>query len=237
MQEQQPRREAQRKPYVKIALAITAIVLFALAVRQLPIAEWMTAFQQYVRGLGVVGYLVYAIVYALCCIFLIPAGLLTLGAGALFGLLRGFVVVLAGAFAGSCAAFLLARGGLRHKAAERIASNPTFAALDRAIAREGAKIVFLVRLSPVFPFTYINYAFGLTGVTFRGYALATLIGILPGTFAFTYIGYAAATATTGGVTSGVKVALQVVGAIATLAVTIYVARLAQRAIARAGIEE
>jgi uncharacterized membrane protein YdjX (TVP38/TMEM64 family) len=224
-------------PYGQIALGVAFIATLIVLGRILPIGTWLNDFQQYVKSLGAIGYALYAIVYALCCVFFIPASVLTLGAGAIFGLFRGFIVVIIGAFIGACAAFLLARGALRRRVEAKVADNKTFAALDRAIAREGAKMVFLIRLSPVFPFTYINYAFGLTGVSFRGYALATAIGMLPGTFAFTYLGYAAATAATGGAGSNVRLAIQIVGAIATLAVTIFVARIARRAMARSGVEE
>ncbi len=89
--------------------------------------------------------------------------------------------------------------------------------------------MFLTRLSPIFPFTYINYAFGLTGVRAVTYTIATFLGIIPGTLAFVYIGFAAATAAAGE-TSRLKLGLQVAGAIATLAVSVFVARLAKKEI-------
>ena len=100
--------------------------------------------------------------------------------------------------------------------------------------------MFLVRLAPVFPFTYINYAFGLTGISASPYVLATFFGMIPGTFAFVYLGTAAAAAgaaaTTGDV-DATRTAIQVAGAIAALVATVFVARIATRAIRNAGVEE
>src|SRR5205823_10583594 len=101
--------------------------------------------------------------YAICVVFFVPASILTLGAGAIFGLVPGTLVVIAGATLGATLAFILARTVMRRRIEKMTEGNAKFAALDKAIAREGAKIVLLVRLSPLFPFTYINYAFGLTG--------------------------------------------------------------------------
>jgi uncharacterized membrane protein YdjX (TVP38/TMEM64 family) len=218
----------------RLFIVAVAAVALAAAIHFLPIRVWLTSFQQYVLSAGAIGYVIYALVYALCCVFLVPGSILTLGAGAIFGVARGAVVVVAGATLGAIASFFLARTILRSKVRSLTAKNPRFDALDRAIAREGGKIVFLIRLSPIFPFTYMNYAFGLTGVTAAAYSLATFLGIIPGTVAFVYLGYAAAGAATGG-NSTLRTILQIIGAIATLVVTIFVARLARNAIRRAGV--
>ena len=165
-----------------------------------------------------------------------PASVLTLGAGALYGLTIGVPVVLAGASLGATGAFLLARTGLRGRVQQMAERNPRFAALDRAIAREGARIVFLVRLAPIFPFTYVNYAFGLTGVGAAGYVAATVVGMIPGTVAYVYLGAAAgAAATPRGDLA--QTAVQVLGAVAALLVTVVIARVASKAIREAGVDE
>ena len=227
-----------RKPFpvVKLIVGLLVVAAIIVAFRVLPVADWLRAFQAYVRGIGPIGYVVYALVYALCCVLFVPASLLTLGAGAIFGLAAGTAVVVVGATLGATLSFLLARTVLRERIESMTAGNPKFRALDRAIAKEGGKIVLLVRLAPIFPFTYSNYAFGLTGIRTLPYALATLVGIIPGTFAFVYIGSAAATAAAGSV-SNVKLAVYIIGAVATLAVSIFVARVATKAIKKAGVEE
>lgn len=210
-------------------VAVVLLVIGAIvAVRFLPIAAWIEGLRTYARDAGVVGYLVFGAVYALACLVPSPAPTILTGvAGATFGVVRGTIVVVIGATIGAAIAFALARTAMRSRIEQRVHRSPRFAALDRAIARGGAKIVFLTRLSPIFPFTWINYAYGVTRVRAVAYIVATLLGIIPGTVAFVYIGAAAATAASG-TSSTVKIALQVVGAIATVAVAVIIARIAKR---------
>lgn len=197
--------------------------------------ELLRSFQGWVIGLGPLGWVLYALVYAVCCVLFVPASILTLGAGALYGLGTGTAVVLAGATLGATLSFLLAKSVLRKKIERMTAGNAKFQALDRAIGKEGAKIVFLVRLAPVFPFTYINYAFGLTGVKTMPYVVASFFGMIPGTFAYVYLGSAAAGAA--GEADTTKKIVQIAGAVVALVVTIFVARIATRAIKSAGVAE
>ncbi len=155
----------------------------------------MQQFIDYVRGLGALGYVVYTLGYAVIGLF-VPASVLTIGAGALFGVIGGTIVVVIGATLTATLAFLLARTVLRKRIEGWVARNPKFVAVDRAIAREGSKIVVLVRLAAVFPFLFVNYAFGLTGIRLVPYVVATFIGILPGAIAFVYLGAAGAAAAT-----------------------------------------
>ena len=198
--------------------------------------ELLHSFQGWVVGLGPLGWVLYALVYAVCCVLFVPASILTLGAGALYGLGTGTAVVLAGATLGATLSFLLAKSVLRKKIERMTAGNAKFQALDRAIGKEGAKIVFLVRLAPVFPFTYINYAFGLTGVKTLPYVVASFFGMIPGTFAYVYLGSAAAGAASGEADTTKKI-VQIAGAVVALVVTIFVARVATKAIRSAGIAE
>jgi uncharacterized membrane protein YdjX (TVP38/TMEM64 family) len=200
------------------------------------VQELLRSFQSWVTGLGPAGWVLYAVVYALCCVLFVPASILTLGAGALYGLGVGTLVVLAGATLGATLSFLLAKSVLRKWIERKTAGNAKFAALDRAIAKEGAKIVFLVRLSPIFPFTYINYAFGLTGVRTGPYVLASFLGMIPGTFAYVYLGAAARSAVSGEMDATRKF-LQIGGAVIALVVAIFVARVAAKAIRSAGVGE
>jgi uncharacterized membrane protein YdjX (TVP38/TMEM64 family) len=200
------------------------------------VQELLHSFQGWVIGLGPLGWVLYALVYAVCCVLFVPASILTLGAGALYGLGTGTAVVLAGATLGATLSFLLAKSVLRKKIERMTVGNAKFQALDRAIGKEGAKIVFLVRLAPVFPFTYINYAFGLTGVKTLPYVVASFFGMIPGTFAYVYLGSAAAGAASGEADTTKKI-VQIAGALVALVVTIFVARVATKAIRSAGIAE
>jgi len=217
----------------KIGLVLIAIAAIGIALRELPVAQWLTAFRAWVSGLGFAGYVLYALVYAACVVLFIPASILTLGAGATFGVIKGTIVVVIGATLGATGAFIVARTIARKRVEAMAAKDRRFRALDKAISTEGAKIVLLVRLAVVFPFTYSNYVFGLTGVRVLPYALATFVGIIPGSIAFVYIGAAAAAATAG----TVKIVVYVVGAILALIASAFVARIAVKAIHRAGIEE
>jgi uncharacterized membrane protein YdjX (TVP38/TMEM64 family) len=200
------------------------------------VQELLRSFQGWVIGLGPLGWVLYALVYAVCCVLFVPASILTLGAGALYGLGTGTAVVLAGATLGATLSFLLAKSVLRKRIERMTAGNAKFQALDRAISKEGARIVFLVRLAPVFPFTYINYAFGLTGVRTLPYVVASFFGMIPGTFAYVYLGSAAAGAASGEADTTKKI-VQIAGAVVALVVTIFVARVATRAIKSAGVAE
>ncbi len=201
----------------------------------LPIREWFAALQGQITNLGVIGPVVVAIAYTAMTVLLIPGSALTIGAGTLFGLSTGVAVVIVGANLGALCSFLLARTLMREKVAKWAKANPKFAALDRAIGQNGFKMVFLSRLSPVFPFTMLNYLLGLTTVRASSYVLANLLGMLPGTFLYVYIGATARDALEGGASGGtdtLQLALKIVGLLATLAVVIIVTRAARKAMAQ-----
>jgi uncharacterized membrane protein YdjX (TVP38/TMEM64 family) len=196
------------------------------------IADLLPRFAEWVSGLGWGGLLVFACAYVVATICFVPGSLLTLAAGALFGVVRGTAVVLVAASLGACAAFLIARHFARDRVARRVAKYPRFAAIDRAIGRDGGKVVVLLRLSPVFPFNLLNYALGLTSVRFRDYA-AACIAMLPGTLLYVYygrvIGDVAALAAGARANRGISYYLLLgVGLVATIAATALIARTAKR---------
>jgi uncharacterized membrane protein YdjX (TVP38/TMEM64 family) len=218
--------------WLKIFVLIVVLTALVFLVRALPVAEWLETFKNWVQGVGPIGYVLYILVYVVCCILVIPALALTLGAGAIFGFAGGAIVNLIGATLGATAAFLLARGVLRHRVERMTSGSAKFAALDRAITREGTKIMWLVRLSGFPPFTWVNYAFGLTGIHLTPFLVTTFFGIIPGTIAFTYAGAAGAAALSG---SGNRVLL-IVTAAGALLVSVFIARIATQAIRKAGVE-
>jgi uncharacterized membrane protein YdjX (TVP38/TMEM64 family) len=175
---------------------------------------------------------VFIVLYILGAILFVPGSILTIGAGVVFGLLRGAILVSIGATIGAIAAFLIGRYFARDWVRGQLEGNPKFAAIDNAVGREGWKIVLLTRLSPVFPFNLLNYAFGLTAVTLRDYALATWIGITPGTVLYVYIGSIGGNLATAGNShrTPAQWALNIVGLAATVAVAVYASRIASRAL-------
>ena len=231
-----PTAQGRGRGLARALAALAALLLLGrLAGGEIP------RFAAWVDGLGVWGPAVFIAGYAAAVVALAPASLLTLAAGAIFGVALGTLYVFVAASLGACLAFLVARHGARALVERRIAGDPRFAAIDRAIGREGRRIVFLLRLSPAFPFNLLNYALGLANVRFADYAVACL-GMLPGTLAYVYSGsllgdVAAAAGGAAPERSLVQQALLVAGLAATIAVTVIVTRIARRALAEATGEE
>lgn len=223
-------------PYLKVLAGVLLLAAFIAALRFLPVGVWIEQFQGWVKGLGPIGYVVYVLAYVVVCVTFLPASPLTIGAGAIFGFVEGTIVVIIGATLGATASFLLGRTIMRRKIEAMAANNAKFRALDRAIAREGGKIVFLIRLAPVFPFAYINFAFGLTGVRLLSYVVATFFGIIPVTLAFVYIADAATRTATVDM-STTRLIINIVGVVIAIVVTAFVTRIALRAVRKAGIED
>jgi len=217
--------------------ALALIALLALIAGGSQVRGLVLEFATWVRGLGAWGPLVFALGYAFAVAAFVPGSVLTLAAGALFGLRIGIVTVFAAATVGSTLAFLIARYLARPAVERRIARNARFAAVDRAIAERGGRIAFLLRLSPVFPFNALNYALGLTSISLRDYLLAAA-GMLPGTILYVYYGKLAGelAALAGGSDTprgGEYYAVLGLGLVATLAVTTWVTRIARGALREA----
>ncbi len=187
-------------------------------------------------ALGPLGYAAFVALYAVSTVALLPISVLSLGAGAAFGVKLGFLLVWAGASLGCCGSFVLGRHLLRHRVEERVEHWPKFAAIRRAVAKQGWRVVLLTRLSPAFPFGLINYAYGLTRVTFRDYALASIAGMIPGTLAIVYFGSLAGDAIRAETRARTPAewTLYGLGFLATVAAVALVAREAKRALKEAG---
>lgn len=223
----------------KLIVVVLLVVAVGVGFLFLPVAEWLEYAGVYVERLGPAGPVAVAAAYAVLTVLLVPGSAITIGAGTLFGPWVGTAVVVAGANLGALLSFLLARTFLRKRVEVWAASSPRFASLDRAIGREGFKMVLLSRLSPVFPFTLLNYLLGLTKVKTGSYVLANLIGMLPGTFLYVYIGSTARDALAGTAATGAgtgQLVLKLVGLAATVGVVYVVTRTARRAMAEADAE-
>lgn len=129
----------------------------------------------------------FVLIYAAAVVALVPGSLLTLAGGAIFGLVEGVAYALGGALLGSTAAFLLGRHVARRIVARRLDAMPRFAAIDRAVCTQGRRLVFLLRLSPVVPFNFLNYALGLTTLSVWDFLLASS-GMVPSTLVYAYAG-------------------------------------------------
>jgi len=203
--------------------------------------EWLRGVLVWIDNLGVAGGVAFIAVYILATIAFLPGSILTLGAGVLFGVVLGSLYVFVGATLGATAAFLVGRYLARNWVSQKIEGNRNFQAIDAAVAQEGFKVVLLTRLSPIFPFNLLNYAFGVTGVSLKDYFLGC-IGMLPGTVMYVYFGSLAGSlarigSDTQSANSPLRWVIYVVGLIATIAVVVYVTRIARRILTeKVGIE-
>ena len=224
-----------RKTIVKIAIAVVVLAGLVFLLGKLPVKEYLDRFDGYVAKLGTAGMALFVVGYVIAAL-LFPASVLTLGAGAIFGPWIGTALVSVASTACACLAFLIGRYGARAWVERRLAAFPKFKAVEGAVSKQGFKIVLLTRLSPAFPYTWMNYAYGITSVSFRSYALASWIGMLPGTFLYVYLGYAAK-ATAGAAGGGGALWLTIVKLAAfivpTAIVTVIVTRIARKALAEA----
>ncbi len=207
-------------------------VLFALS-WLFPVQAWVQAFSAWIGGLGVWGALIYAVTYAGALVVLLPAAPFTVGAGLIYGL-WGFPLALVSATLGASLAFLVSRHLLRGRVARLIASRPGLRAIDRAVGEEGWRVVALLRLSPLVPFSLQNYACGASSIGFWPYVAATGLGIAPGCLLYVYLGMAGRAASDAG--GALRWALVALGLAATAAVTLLVARRARAVLARKGVD-
>lgn len=218
-----------------LVMVAAAAALFALS-RLLPLEQWVAAFQRWVEGLGFWAPVIYGAVYVAAALLLVPGALLTVGAGLLFGVARGTALVLTAATTAAALAFLVARH-LARRAVERwAAGNARFAAIDAAIREQGWRVVALLRLSPLVPFSLSNYLYGLTAVRFWPYVLASAIAMLPGTLLYVSIGAAGRAVAGGRGRSPLEWALLGLGVAATAAATLLVGRAARRELRRRHVE-
>ena len=220
----------------RVILLVALLVAVGVGFFFLPLRQWFTQLESHVQSLGTLGPAAVVLAYVLCTVLLIPASIITLGAGTLFGLKTGFIVVVIGANLGAFCSFLLARTFLREKVAHWAQANAKFRFLDEAIGRQGFKMVLLTRLSPIFPFILLNYFLGLTAVRTGAYVLGNLFGMLPATFLFVYIGAAARDAIGGPTDTAADFYQQIlryVGLLATIGVVTLVTRMARRALREA----
>src|SRR5438105_286924 len=229
-------RKARKSASEQRVAFLVILIGLLLAARFLPVQQWLRSFNDWVGKMGLAGIFIFIAVYALATVLLAPGSILTIGAGFAFGLWKGFLAVSAGATLGASLAFLIGRFIARDKVEAIARRNETFREIDNAIGEEGAKLIFLLRLSPVIPFNLSNYFYGLTAVRFWPYALASWIGMMPGAFLYVYIGTAgrdAVLAAAGG--EAIKRGWQYwtftgVGLAATIIVTIWVTKIARSAL-------
>ncbi len=185
----------------KILIFISLTAVFAASfmfAKQFKLNEHIETLRVYLHSFGVMGPVVFALLYIAGVVAAFPALVLTLIMGALFGPVYGVILVSLASTTGVCLCFLISRHFARERVTKWLSRSEKFSELDRLSKEHGAVIVLLTRLVPVLPFWFINYGFGLTRVPFKTYLLWSWLGMLPGTFVYVL----SANAITEGVTQG-----------------------------------
>ncbi len=221
----------------RILIAVPIVLGAIAALYLLPVEDWVLALVDSIRGAGAAGVAVFAIAYVAATVLLLPGSVLTLGAGFAYGPLWGTLLVSPASVVAATSAFLLGRTVARGWIARRVAGSPRFAAIDEAVGESGFKIVLLLRLSPLFPFSLLNYALGLTRVSPRNFVVASALGMLPGTILYVYLGSLVTSASElagggGGGAGASRSILYWAGLAATVIATVLVTRIARRALSR-----
>ena len=236
-------KKAGKNASEQLVAFLVILIGLLLAAQFLPVQQWLRSFNDWVGQMGVTGIFIFIGVYVVATVLLLPSAILTIGAGLAFGLWKGFLAVSAAATLGASLAFLVARFVARDKIEAMARRNTKFQRIDNTIGKQGAKLVFLLRLSPVIPFNLSNYFYGLTAVKFWPYVLASWIGMMPGTFLYVYIG-AAGKAAVSAAADGEEMkhgwqywTFTGVGLAATIVVTVWVTKIARDALRDTGTQK
>lgn len=188
-----------------------------------------------VQAWGIWGIIVFVIIYNVATLCLIPGSILTMKGGCLYGLINGSLIVLVSAIFGAITSFLLGRYFCRNWVYSILNKYPQFEQINEAISEKGWQIVFLTRLSPLFPFNLLNYLFGISKISFKDYIIGSL-GILPGTFMYVYFGSLATNLATANIdnmivtpqTKMLTWAMRIIGLISTIIITILSTNFARK---------
>jgi uncharacterized membrane protein YdjX (TVP38/TMEM64 family) len=232
MTEKTSRKARFRRAATKWIAVVLTIAFPFLAITLLPIGPLVTKLDVLLDRLGPFAMIVFGALYVVDALVLGPAWLLALVAGLAFGLGKGALLVWASATVAAAAGFLIARYFARHRIEKLVQKNEKYHAVDRAIAKHGWKVVLLLRISPLLPYTISNYIYGLTAVDFVHYLIASAVGIVPMVAVYVSIGAAgreAVLAAAGGTPhSAVELVVLAVGVLFTIAAAILIARAARR---------
>ena len=210
-----------------------AIVALLVAWQFLPLHDWLRTLEDRIDGLGFLGAVLYAAVCIVGALLFVPGSILGLGAGYLFGVGGGMAVGWVGETAAAALGFLVSRYVARH-AVERIARRSRkFAAIDRAVGRNGWKMVGLLRLAAIVPFALSNYIFGLSSVAFLSYMVVTAVGVIPGCFFYVYLGAAGKSFSEKGDLGPLHWAVIGAGVVTSVVMTIVITRLTQKELKKA----
>jgi uncharacterized membrane protein YdjX (TVP38/TMEM64 family) len=229
---------------ISIGLILLGLIIYIIvdSVTTGNVRRGLESFLAWIQANPGAGTVSFMLMYAVATVIFVPGSLLTLGAGFVFsatfglglGIFLGTLVVFVGACAGAMVSFLLARYLLRKQVEKLSKKYAIFEAIDTAIRENGFKIFVLLRLSPLIPYNVFNYIGGVTAVSFRSYCFA-LIGILPGTVLYVFLGASAGSLTESamsGTDPTVTIIVLVLGLVPSVAAVWLTARYAKRELNR-----
>jgi uncharacterized membrane protein YdjX (TVP38/TMEM64 family) len=227
----------RRSAILRWTVAALLVAAVAAAITFLPVGRFVAGLRDQVEAAGPWGMVVFVLAYVAAALLFVPGSAMTLAAGAVFGLWRGLAAVSVASTLAAALGFLIARHVARGPVARLAERHRVFGAVDRAIEEGGWKVVGLLRLSPVVPFSAGNYLFGLTGLAFWPYVLASWAFMLPGTFMYVYLGHVTlgVLAEEGRSRTAGEWALLGAGLLATIAVTVWITVLARRRLAESEV--
>jgi uncharacterized membrane protein YdjX (TVP38/TMEM64 family) len=217
---------------IVLLAGVVALIGMAFIWRSLPLRQSIEGLDLWIHSLGAWAPIVFCAAYVLAVMALVPASTVTLAAGFAFGL-AGFPLALFAATCASACAFLCSRYVLASRVRRLIEGLPRSRAIYKAVSGGGGRVVFLLRLSPVMPFSVLNYALGTMELSFWAYISATVLGIIPGVALYVYLGALGEAAATSAPIDTARLALLCLGLLATLAVVVYVARRARAELLKA----
>ncbi len=196
------------------------------------VSPWLPGFSAWVNTMGAWAPIAYVTAYVAVVVLMMPAFLVIMAGGAVFGVVKGSLLALTGATIGGTCAFLIGRYFARDMVARRVSANPTLSVIDRVIGEDGLKLVFLLRLSPAVPFVLSNYALGVTRVKLRDFVLGT-IGLTPIVVTYAAYGSASGAGPNADGSAAISPWMLTLGIIVTVILGLLLARIVQRAIREA----
>ena len=224
-------KPAKAVAFQLVSFGVAAAVLFLVS-RRVPLDQLLHGVDGWINAHRPWSTLCYPLVHATCNLLLLPAGVLVVGSGFLFGLWQGFTLALTGHLLSATGAFWISRTFGRRFIERHLASRPQWRELDAAVAREGWKIVLLSQMSPVFPTSLFNYCYGLTRLRFWPCLGWIALGWSPGMFLYAYLGRLGhagyRTYREGGHFTFAQYGPSLAGLAVSLTVTVLLARLALR---------
>lgn len=219
-------------PWIKLGLLALLVGGMIVAMRKLPVMEWMDFFTGWVKDHGALGIALFLVAHVIGTSLFVPASAFTIAAGLTFGLFWGVTLAVGCCAVGSAFSFFISRYVARSWVEKLMGNNEKFRALDGALAEAGWKLVLLMRLTPVMPFPVTNYFFGITKIRFWPYFWASAFGVIPGTTLYCYLGYVGKVALTSQKQQRgtMDYVLLGVGLALLVAVVIYMTKIAKKAL-------